>query len=226
MGMFSHFMVHQNWLFLLTLVLGIVPCAMISIIFSKVCCKMAYHLGDPNPKINGRDSWHPLVQLDPVGFLLFATTGVGWGKALPLKTDHFTKPKWHSLLVLWAGMGVCLLISLISMVIASVFWLCASENPYCPYIVWCCLQWAVLSCSFALSQCLPCPDFGLFQVLSWGFGEKHQKFTQKYQGHLTLCCGVILWSGLWRNWGVGMVSFVLSPLCGVIPLSVLQQYFL
>ncbi len=64
---------------------------------------MAYVLGDPTAKIQGRLSLNPLAHLDPLGtiFLLFA--GFGWAKPVPINISNFEHPKRDEALTALAG---------------------------------------------------------------------------------------------------------------------------
>ena len=45
---------------------------------------VAYKVGDDTPAALGFLSWNPIDHLDPIGALLFALIGFGWGKKSPL----------------------------------------------------------------------------------------------------------------------------------------------
>ena len=40
---------------------------------------MAYKMGDKTPKLQGRLSLNPLMHIDPVGAVMIALIGFGWG---------------------------------------------------------------------------------------------------------------------------------------------------
>lgn len=74
---------------------------------------VAYSLGDPTAKYEGRLTLNPLKHLDPLGsvilplLLLFATQGqgpiFGWAKPVPINPYNFKDQKWGTLKVAIAG---------------------------------------------------------------------------------------------------------------------------
>lgn len=65
---------------------------------------VAYYLGDPTAKLEGRLSLNPGRHLDPVGTIIFLITwAVGWGKPVPVNPRNFKHPVRDSALVALAG---------------------------------------------------------------------------------------------------------------------------
>ncbi len=64
---------------------------------------VAYWLGDPTAKYEGRLTLNPIAHLDPLGTLLFMVAGFGWGKPVPVNPLHFKHPKRDTALVSIAG---------------------------------------------------------------------------------------------------------------------------
>ncbi len=65
---------------------------------------VAYYLGDPTAKMEGRVSFNPIRHLDPMGTLVFLITWtVGWGKPVPVNPRNFKHPVRDSALVALAG---------------------------------------------------------------------------------------------------------------------------
>lgn len=70
---------------------------------------LAYRLGDPTPKRQGRVSLNPLDHLDPLGTLmvilmvLTGARGIGWGKAVQVNPVNFNHPRRDMMLVAAAG---------------------------------------------------------------------------------------------------------------------------
>ena len=50
---------------------------------------VAYKLGDPTAKNQGRLTLNPLAHLDPVGALLMFVAGFGWAKPVPVNPFYF-----------------------------------------------------------------------------------------------------------------------------------------
>jgi Zn-dependent protease len=65
---------------------------------------VAYWLGDPTPKQNGRLSLNPFAHLDPYGALMILVIGLGWGKPVMIKAENLKPgPKVGMALVAAAG---------------------------------------------------------------------------------------------------------------------------
>jgi len=64
---------------------------------------MAYHLGDPTAKNQGRLSLNPLKHLDPIGTLMVFIAHFGWGKPVPVNPYNFKNPVKDSALTSFAG---------------------------------------------------------------------------------------------------------------------------
>ncbi|GAP64072.1 hypothetical protein ARMA_2495 [Ardenticatena maritima] len=66
---------------------------------------VAYLLGDPTAKEQGRLTLNPLAHLSPIGTLLLLTVGLGWGKPVPVDPFRFKRlsPKVGMGLVALAG---------------------------------------------------------------------------------------------------------------------------
>jgi Zn-dependent protease len=65
---------------------------------------VAYYLGDPTAKMNGRVSLNPLKHLDLMGSLVFILTQrIGWGKPVPVNPANFKNPIRDSALTALAG---------------------------------------------------------------------------------------------------------------------------
>ncbi len=64
---------------------------------------VAYLLGDPTAKEQGRLSLNPLKHLDVFGTLMFVIFKFGWGKPVPVNHHYFKNPKWGMAFVSLAG---------------------------------------------------------------------------------------------------------------------------
>lgn len=64
---------------------------------------VAYKLGDPTAKMQGRLTLNPLAHLDPWGTFLLLFAGFGWAKPVPVNFENLNKPKRDMTLVSLAG---------------------------------------------------------------------------------------------------------------------------
>lgn len=65
---------------------------------------VAYYLGDPTAKLQGRLTLNPVKHLDTMGTILFIVTqSVGWGKPVPVNPGNFKNPVRDNALTAFAG---------------------------------------------------------------------------------------------------------------------------
>ena len=73
---------------------------------------MAYLLGDPTAKQQGRLTLNPLKHLDPMGTVVFVVTRmIGWAKPVPVDARYFKNPPKGMMLVAMSGPGTNLLLA-------------------------------------------------------------------------------------------------------------------
>ena len=79
---------------------------------------VAYRLGDPTAKNEGRLTMNPLKHLDPLGVLAFIIMKIGWAKPVPVNPRYFKNPQKDMLLVALAGPGSNVGLAIASAVVA------------------------------------------------------------------------------------------------------------
>lgn len=88
---------------------------------------MAFRLGDPTAKLQGRMSLNPLVHLDPLGTLALFLFRFGWGKPVPVNPHNLKKPGADNFKIALAGPLANLLTALL---FSLVFRLTPETLPY------------------------------------------------------------------------------------------------
>jgi Zn-dependent protease len=83
--------------------------------------KMADHLGDPTPKIQGRLTLNPIAHIDPLGLILLFIVGFGWGKPVQFDPFNLKHPRQDAALISIAGPGTNFLLAIISSVLMRIF---------------------------------------------------------------------------------------------------------
>jgi Zn-dependent protease len=79
---------------------------------------VAWKLGDPTAKEQGRLTLNPIVHLDPLGTLMFVLTALianlpfGWARPVPVRPGYFRRPKEGMAIVAAAGPAMNFLIAL------------------------------------------------------------------------------------------------------------------
>lgn len=226
--MLSKLMIYQEWHFFLPLLFNILPCYFVIAFYGVCTSKMAFRLGDCTPKLNGGTSLHPLTQVEPVGFLLFVTTGLGWGAWFPLEPNNFKKPQRDSWTLFVLGTLSGILFSVFSLICAALLYHLNVNTPWilCFILFFCDLS--VLALSFSLFQWIPLPYFGAFRCASSFFSPKLTEKVLKYHKHISLILVIVLWSGLLHSTLTGLIAPILLPLCQLLnlPTWLLTHYFL
>ncbi len=84
---------------------------------------VAWRLGDPTAKEQGRLTLNPIVHLDPLGTLMFALTALlagvpfGWAKPVPVDPRNFRRPKEGMALVAVAGPAMNFVLALVALAV-------------------------------------------------------------------------------------------------------------
>ncbi len=91
---------------------------------------VAYRLGDPTARDQGRLTLNPLKHLDPLGTLAFFIIKIGWAKPVPVNPLYFKNPRRDMLWVALAGPAVNLVLAIISAICAKTVWFIAATIPY------------------------------------------------------------------------------------------------
>lgn len=74
---------------------------------------VAYRLGDPTAKLQGRLTLNPQAHLDPIGTIALLFLGFGWGKPTPFDPYNLRNIKRDSALISIAGAATNFLIAII-----------------------------------------------------------------------------------------------------------------
>lgn len=74
---------------------------------------VAYKLGDPTPKLQGRVTINPMAHVDPIGFVALLLAGFGWGVPVQINPSNFKNRRRDELLVSLAGVTMNLLLAVV-----------------------------------------------------------------------------------------------------------------
>lgn len=80
---------------------------------------VAWRLGDPTAKNEGRLTMNPLKHLDPLGVIAFVIMKIGWAKPVPVNPVYFRDPQKGMLLVALAGPGANVVLAVISAILVK-----------------------------------------------------------------------------------------------------------
>jgi Zn-dependent protease len=104
--------------------LYLAPIVLVSLTLHELAhAAVAYKLGDPTAKDEGRLTLNPIKHLDPLGTLMFVVTSLvaglpfGWAKPVPVRPGYFRHPKEGMALVAAAGPATNFLLALVCLAI-------------------------------------------------------------------------------------------------------------
>ncbi|WP_272700429.1 site-2 protease family protein [Desulfovibrio sp. Fe33] len=87
--------------------LTLAPGLLIALVFHEVAHGyVAYLLGDPTAKSQGRLTLNPLKHLDPIGTLAFFFVHFGWARPVPVNAGFFRNPRKGMMYTAMAGPGI------------------------------------------------------------------------------------------------------------------------
>jgi len=139
---------------------------------------MAYQLGDPTAKNQGRLTLNPLKHIDPMGtvilplfLLFFAGAFIGWAKPVPYNPHNLKDQKWGSSKVALAGPGANFLIAILVAVIIR--FVPISQSLFMA------LSWIIyINIFLALFNLIPIPPLDGSKLLMDLFPQKTKQFLQ------------------------------------------------
>ena len=80
---------------------------------------VAFTLGDPTAKNEGRLTMNPIKHLDPLGVIAFFIMKIGWAKPVPVNPSYFKNPQKGMLLVAIAGPAANVVIAIASAILVK-----------------------------------------------------------------------------------------------------------
>ena len=114
---------------------------------------LAYKLGDPTAKFDGRLSLNPLRHIDPFGALCMFFFGFGWAKPVMVNPNYFKKYKRDMALTALAGPVSNILLGFIGVII----WVHLSPIVNNAYFSMFITMFVTLNISLAVFNLLPIP---------------------------------------------------------------------
>jgi Zn-dependent protease len=100
------------------------PCVLMSLALHELAhAWVAWRLGDPTARNEGRITLNPIKHLDPLGTLMFTITSLaaglpfGWAKPVPVHPGYFKRPREGMAIVAAAGPGMNFVLALIALAV-------------------------------------------------------------------------------------------------------------
>mgnify|MGYP000868606306 FL=1 len=156
-----------------------IPGLFIAIIFHEVAHGyVAYRLGDPTAKREGRLTLNPLKHIDIVGFLFLLIFKFGWAKPVPINPLYFKNRKRDILLVSIAGPLTNLAIAFILAILISFIGI---TNGIITQMIVIAIWYNIMLGIFNL---LPFPPLDGSKIVASLLPEKYEILFYKYEKYL------------------------------------------
>ena len=138
---------------------------------------VAYKLGDPTPKYQGRVTVNPGAHLDPIGLVALLFAGFGWGVPVEINPNNFKKRRRDELLVSLAGVAMNLIIAIVFGFIMKLVLMAGGAGfAYSGFgeAVWTILLYVVqINLVLMIFNLIPVPPLDGFSIVTEIFNIKH-----------------------------------------------------
>lgn len=183
--------------------------------------KVAYKLGDPTPKMQGRVSINPLAHIDWVGFASLIFVGFGWGRPVEINPANFKNRRRDELLVSLAGVVMNLIIAVIFSFVAKILLAVLGYSFLSGTfgnILWTMvIDIVIINLALMIFNLIPCPPLDGFSVITEIFNLKTTElYWRLYQYGNWILIALIIF---------GVTKKILSP-CLNFLYSLLVSYII
>ncbi len=168
--------------------------------------KVAYRLGDPTPKMQGRVTINPLAHIDPLGLAALLFAGFGWGVPVQINPANFRNRRRDELLVALAGVAMNLLVAIVFSLIAKILYMAVPGflSGSVGYILWLIIRNVIIiNLVLMIFNLIPCPPLDGFNVVAELFNIRQTEFywTLYRYGNWILIALIIF----------GITSMIITP---------------
>jgi Zn-dependent protease len=201
-----------------------IPVVLIALVFHE-CAHgfVAYKLGDPTAKYQGRLSLNPLRHIDLIGALSMVLFHFGWAKPVPINTRYFKNPKRGMALSALAGplsnliLGFigCFLYSLTIFLLRNVrfgeenfvYYICYAILMFFFYLAW-------LNISLAIFNLIPLPPLDGSRIFMVFLPEKAYFKIMRFEREISIIFFLTLMVD--RRFLGGYITYGLSYVVNII----------
>lgn len=183
----------------------ILPGVLIAISFHEFAhAAVAYAMGDPTAKNEGRMSVNPAKHIDPIGFMMLMIARFGWAKPVPVNENNFKNRALGNFLVSIAGISMNILVAIVTIII--IHFTQGLFSNYAYYQVMSSIM--RINIAFAAFNLLPVPPLDGSKLLLVLIPAKYRYFVYQYENYGTLILILLLITGT--------LGIVLNPIVNVI----------
>ena len=137
---------------------------------------VAYQMGDPTAKSQGRLSLSPLRHLDPMGTLMLFIVGFGWAKPVPVNFSYISNYRKGMVLVSSAGIIANIIMAFLALFIYSML-----SMPHTSKVALLLVSFARINIILAAFNLIPIPPLDGSKILM-GFAPANvQAFLMRFE---------------------------------------------
>ena len=163
---------------------------------------VAYKLGDPTAKHQGRLTLNPLAHLDPLGSMMILFVGFGWAKPVPVDSRYLANPRVDMMKIAFAGPASNLLLAFIGGILLRV-------TGYMGPLTSMLILFTQINISLAVFNMIPIPPLDGSQIFSGIMIRKNPNLVMQLQMYgPQILMGLILF-GMFT--GVSIIWAFMSP---------------
>ena len=164
---------------------------------------VAYVLGDPTAKDEGRLTLNPIKHIDPLGLLLMITAHVGWAKPVPVDMRYFKHPKRDMALTALAGPASNFLLAWVFLLLANLlghllvlFSPSIGLSPCGLLPMLFLINAAVLSIGLGVFNLFPIPPLDGSKILFSFLPDKIYYTILRYERYIMILMLALVWVGV------------------------------
>jgi Zn-dependent protease len=205
----------------------IVPAALLSIMFHEICHGyVAYRLGDPTAKAEGRLSLNPLRHIDPIGLLMLIIFRFGWARPVHVDIRYFRKPKQGMALVSLAGPLSNFLLAFISILVLCVLAYIGIQTAWIVYFF---AYLTLISLGLGIFNLIPIPPLDGSKMVGALLPDRAYYNILRYERYGMLLLIAVLYLG-WLDMPLAYARlysafYLLKGVSSIFPSGVFAQVF-
>lgn len=152
---------------------------------------VAYKMGDPTPKFQGRLTLDPLAHVDWIGFISFALFGFGWAKPVQVNPDNFRNKRVGDILVSFAGPLANITLAILTYFVFLILLYVIPAFPdigsrIIDNIIW-------FNIVFSILNLIPIPPFDGYHILKALLKARPYMFFMQYERYGLLVLLAFIW---------------------------------
>ena len=186
-----------DWSVLTNIILGVIPALICITLHELSHGYVAYRLGDPTAKQQGRLTLNPIRHIDLWGLLTMIVFHFGWAKPVPVNMYRFRNPKRGMAITAFAGPLANLIISIVFLLLYGFFYLPLSmkSTTFSSAVLDMLQTIAYLSLSLAIFNLLPIPPLDGSKVLFSILPNRAYERLMRYEHYGTLLLFFLIVAG-------------------------------